>query len=112
MATHYIPRDVKGEGRILYIFTSKSLMTTGGGGIIGVILYFIFAKLLGLTLVGIILLAIFAFIGFAIGTFKIPQITGLQFTKNIAGDSLDEIIVRFFKFKMNRRIYTYTKEEK
>lgn len=112
MATHYIPRDVKGEGRILYIFTSKSLMTTGGGGVIGVILYFIFAKILGLTPVGIVLLALFALIGFAIGTFKIPQITGLQFTKNIAGDSVDEIIVRFFKFKMNRKIYTYTKEEK
>ncbi len=112
MATHYIPRDVKGEGRILYIFTNKSLITTGGGGLIGVILYFIFGKLLGFTALGIILLVIFALIGFAIGTFKIPQITGMQFTKNIAGDSIDEIIVRFFKFKMNRKIYTYTKEEK
>lgn len=112
MSTHYIPRDVKGEGRILYIFTNKSLMTTGGGGLIGVILYFIFAKWLGFTAVGIILLAFFALVGFVIGTFKIPQITGVQFTKNIAGDSIDEIIVRFFKFKMGRKIYTYTKEEK
>lgn len=112
MATHYIPRDVKGEGRILYIFSNKSLITTGCGGLIGVVLYFIFAKALGLTPLGIILLALFAFIGFAIGTFKIPQITGMPFTKNVAGDSIDEIIVRFFKFKMNRKIYTYTKEDK
>ena len=112
MSTHYIPRDVRGEGIILYIFSNKSLLTTGAGGLIGVILYFIFAKVLGLTAVGVVLLAIFAFIGFAIGTFKIPQITGLKFTKNIAGDSIDDIIVRYFKFKVNRKIYTYTKEEK
>lgn len=112
MATHYIPRDVKGEGRILLIFTNKSLMTTGAGGLIGVILYFLFSKLLGLNVLGIILLIIFALLGFAIGTFKIPRLTGVPFTKNIAGDSIDEVIYRYFKFKMNRKIYTYTKEEK
>ena len=43
MATHYIPRNVKGEGRILYIFTTKALITTAIGGGIGFLLYFIFS---------------------------------------------------------------------
>lgn len=111
MATHYIPREVKGEGRLLMIFTGKSIITTGIGGVVGAIFYFIFAILLGMKPLGIILCAVCALIGFIIGTFKIPQITGLNFTKNIAGDSIDDIIIRFFKFKMNRKLYSYTKEE-
>ena len=37
----------------------------------------------------------------------------IKFTKNVAGDSIDDIIVRYFKFRMNKKIYTYldTKEE-
>ena len=29
MGTYYVPRNYKGESRILYIFTTKSLITTG-----------------------------------------------------------------------------------
>ena len=58
MATHYIPRDVKGEGRLLYIFSTKSLITTAIGGAIGFVLFTIFGAL-GIKSVGIILLAIF-----------------------------------------------------
>lgn len=110
MATHYIPRNVKGEGRFLYVFTTKSLITTFAGGMVGLLLYYIF-KIIGLNVVGLILLGVFALLGYAAGTVKIPAITGLKFTKNIAGDSIDDIIVRFIKFKMNKKIYTYTKEE-
>ena len=53
MATHYIPRNVKGEGRILYIFTTKALITTAIGGGIGFLLYFIFS-IVGIKMVGII----------------------------------------------------------
>ena len=35
MGTYYIPRNVKGETRILYIFTVKSLITTAVGALIG-----------------------------------------------------------------------------
>lgn len=110
MGTHYIPRNVKGEGRILYIFSTKSLITTCIGGGIGIILYYIF-KAISLNVVGVILLGIFALLGFAVGTVKIPHITGIKFTKNVAGDSIDDIVVRYVKFKMNKKIYKYTKEE-
>ena len=116
MATHYIPRDVKGEGRLLYIFSTKSLITTAIGGTIGFILFYIFS-LLGVKVVGIILLAVFAVLGFLAGTLKIPAITGIKFTKNIAGDSIDDMIVRYIKFRLNKKTYSYvelsedTKEE-
>ena len=110
MATHYIPRNVKGEGRILYIFTTKALITTAIGGGIGFLLYFIFS-IVGIKMVGIILLIIFALLGFAVGTVKIPAVTGIKFTKNVAGDSIDDIIMRYAKFKVNKKIYVYTKEE-
>lgn len=112
MATHYIPRNVKGEGRILYIFSTKSLITTAIGAGVGFFLYFIM-KLIGLGTVGLILMAIFALLGFGCGTVKIPLIVGIPFTKNIAGDSIDDIVLRYIKFRMNKKIYTYieTKEE-
>ncbi len=110
MATHYIPRNVKGEGRILYIFSMKALITTAIGGGIGFLFFFIFSAI-GIKMVGIILLLIFALLGFAVGTVKIPTITGIKFTKNVAGDSIDDVIIRYIKLKMNKKIYTYTKEE-
>lgn len=111
MATHYIPRNVKGEGRILYIFSTKSLITTAIGGGIGFLFYFIF-KSVGLNSAGLIILAVFALLGFGVGAVKIPEIAGLKFTRNIAGDSIDEVVLRLIKFKLNKKVYTYTKEEK
>ena len=66
---------------------------------------------MGLKIVGIILLAIFALIGYAIGAFKIPTIAGIPVTKKIGGEPISEIIIRYVKFKKNRKMYTYTKEE-
>ena len=111
MGTYNIPRNLRGETRILVIFSVKSLITTAIGAAIGAIFLFIFS-LLGMQIVGIIIMAVFALIGFAVGAFKIPTVAGLPFTKKIGGESLDEIIRRYAKFKMSRKIYTYTKEEK
>ena len=111
MGTYNIPRNLRGESRILYIFSVKSLITTAIGGGIGLLFYAIFS-LIGIGTVGIIIAAIFAFIGFAIGTFKIPTISGLVFTKRVGGESIDQILLRYIKFKKNRKIYVYTKEEK
>ena len=110
MSTHYIPKNLKGNTRILIIFTTKSLITTAIFAAIGGILFILF-KALSLTALGIILLIVFALLGYAIGTIKIPKINGLPFTKNIEGDSVDEIIIRYAKFKASRKVYSYTKEE-
>lgn len=108
MGTYYIPRNYKGETRLLYIFSIKSLITTALGAIVGFLFYLIFS-MVGLKTVGLIILAVFAVIGYAIGAFKIPTIVGLPVTKKIGGESISEIIIRYFKFKKNRKIYTYVK---
>lgn len=111
MGTYYIPRNLRGESRILYIFTVKSLITTVLGGLFGAIFLFIFS-MLGMKLVGIIITAIFALIGFGIGAIKIPTLGGIPITKKIGGEPLSEIILRWIKFKKNKKMYVYTKEEK
>ena len=42
------------------------------------------------------------------GAIKIPTIAGIAVTKKVGGESLDEIITRYIKFKSKRRIYSYT----
>ena len=93
------------------IFSTKSLIYTGIGGIVGVPFYFIFS-ILNLWVVGIISLAICALLGFVIGTFKVPSISALKFTKKVGGENIDDVIKRAFMFKRKRKkIYLYTKEE-
>ncbi len=111
MGTYYIPRNYKGETRILYIFTVKSLITTAIGALVGSIFFFIFSAM-AMKMVGIILMALFALIGWAVGALKIPTIVAIPITKKIGGEPLGEIIMRYIKFKKSRKIYTYTKEDK
>ena len=111
MGTYNLPRNVKGEGRILFIFSTKSLITTCIGGAIGLLFYFIF-NILGLTMVGIVITLIFALIGYAIGMFKVPDTNGLEITRKTGGENIDDVIIRYIKFKKNnKKLYVYTKEE-
>ncbi len=111
MGTYYIPRNYRGESRILYIFTVKSLITTAIAAGVGSVFLFIF-RALGMTMVGTIIMGIFALIGYAVGAVKIPTIVGIPITKKVGGEPLGEIILRYIKFKKKRKIYTYTKEER
>ena len=111
MGTYYIPRNYKGESRILYIFTVKSLITTAIGAGVGA-LFFVLFSAIGMKLPGIIAMALCAVIGWVIGALKIPTIVAIPITKKIGGEPIGEIIFRYIKFKRNRKIYTYTKEEK
>lgn len=111
MGTYLIPRDLKGEGRILTIFSYKALIYTVVGLIVGFVFYFIF-NLIKLSTVGIIIMCIFALIGFCIGTFKMPNTKSFEITKKTGGEKIDEIIIRLIKFKMKKnRIYIYDKKE-
>lgn len=111
MGTYNLPRNVKGEGRILFVFTGKSMIYTAVGGGFGLIFYFIFS-LFNLNMVGLILVAFFALIGFAIGTFKMPDIAKFKFSQKTGGENLDDVIKRAIKFKTKgKKIYIY-KEDK
>ena len=73
MGTYNLPRNVKGEGRILFIFTPKSMIYTVIGVAIGLIFYAIFA-ILKLKMVGVIFVVLFALIGYAIAMLKVPSL--------------------------------------
>ena len=107
MGTYNLPRNVKGEGRILFVFTGKSFIYAIVGGGIGLIFYGIFS-LVELNIVGIVITALLALVGFAIGTLKMPEISGLNFTKKVGGENLDDIIKRAIMFKTKgSKIYVY-----
>lgn len=111
MGTYNIPRNVKGEGRILFVFSGKSMIYTVIGGVVGLPFYFILSALNN-KLAGVIAIGIFALIGFLIGTFKVPEIGILKFTKKVGGEGIDDIILRAIKFnRSGKKIYLYTKEE-
>ena len=100
MGTYNIPRNVKGEGRILFVFSIKALIYSIIGLVLGLPFYWIFSAL-GITVVGIVIMVILALIGFVIGT------------KKVGGEAIDDVIKRYFMFrKKGNKIYVYTKEEK
>ena len=108
MKTYEIPRNYKGESRILYIFSTKAIIYTAAGLGIGLIFYFIL-KLIGLTMIGIIIAVIFGVIGFSIATFKVPDIKNFEFTRKTSGENIDNVIKRWITFKKNKRkIYVYS----
>lgn len=112
MGTYNIPRNVKGEGRILYVFSTKALIYTFVGLCVGLVFNFIF-KLIGLSTVGIILLVVCGVLGFVIATFKVPDTTAFEITKKTGGENIDDVIRRAIKFKMeHNKIYLYTIDSK
>lgn len=110
MGTYNLPRNVKGEGRILFVFTGKSLIYTVVAGGIGLIFYFLFSAF-NLHMVGIGITALFALIGFMVGTFKVPNLPKFEFTKKTGGENIDDIIKRAIKFRTKgKKIYIYKEE--
>ncbi len=111
MGTYNLPRNVKGEGRILYIFSTKALIYTAVGIGLGLLLYFLFS-LVGLGIIGIVSIGGFGLIGFSIGTFKIPDTNTFEITRKTGGENIDDVIKRAVKFKMQKnKIYIYQREE-
>ena len=110
MGTYNLPRNVKGEGRILFVFSTKALIYTAIGAAIGLPFYMRFSAI-SLGIVGIICICLFGIIGFAIGTFKMPDTNSFEITKKTGGENIDDVIKRWFKFKMQKnKIYVYQKE--
>ena len=111
MGTYNLPRNVKGEGRILFVFSTKALIYTAIGAVVGLIFYFIFS-LFNFTIGGLIAIGVFGLIGFIIGTFKMPDSTAFEITKKTGGENIDDVIKRAIKFKMQKnRIYVYEEDK-
>ena len=107
---YQIPRNVKGEGRILFIFSTKALIYTSIGAGIGIGLSWILGTIGVTGILKYIFLILFALIGFGIGTLKVPDITTVEFKRKTGGENLDDVIKRWlkFKFRSNNKIYVYT----
>lgn len=106
-----IPRNYKGEDKILFIFSRKAFAYTAGAGLIGVLIRFLFVSL-NLNLIGNIIVVVLALLGFAVGTFKIPDSSRFQFTSKLGGEGIDEVVLRYIRFKRKKnRIYVYKEEE-
>ena len=110
MGTNMIPRNTKGEGRILFIFSTKALIYTAVGGGIGLPFHYIF-KAMKMSTVGTVIAVLFALIGYSIGTFKIPDSNGFKVTRLVGGENIDDIILRYIKFKRKKNKIYITKEE-
>ena len=112
MGTYNLPRNVKGEGRILFIFSTKSLIYTLIGAAVGLVFYLMFS-LISLNMVGIVIVLALGLIGFSIGTFKMPETNAFEITKKTGGENIDDVIRRAIKFKMNKnKIYIYKESSK
>ena len=110
MGSYMIPRYTKGEGKILFIFSTKALIYTVVGGGIGLLIRYLLS-FIGLGIIGIILMIILALIGFAIATFKVPNTESFKFTRLVGGENIDDIILRYIKFKKKKNKIYITKEE-
>lgn len=115
-----IPRNTKGEGRFFYIFSTKALIVTIIFGIFGImvaLLVYAFLLIGGVrtstALVSLIGAVIFGAVGFIVSSFKIPDSNNFELTRKAGGEYIDQIILRFIKFKLRKnKIYTFFTEEK
>ena len=109
--TYTIPRNTKGEGRILMIFSKKSFLWTIASAAIGLILgYFPIGVILGHSFAGIVVTLIFGLIGFGISTLKVPESNNFEIFRKTGGENIDEILIRAIKFKRRgNKIYLYYK---
>lgn len=120
MGMYEIPRNTKGEGRILYIFSTKALIYTVAGILLGIVFRWLL-NLIGsvatfaagvLNGIGIAFIILFALIGFALGTFKVPQMDKFEITRKAAGINLDTVVKEYIKFHFKKdKYYTYNTKD-
>ena len=106
--SYFVPRSVKGESRILYIFTIKSFVTTVVFGLVGAAIWYFGDMRFGMGLIpGLIATGIFGAIGFAFGAAKIPDVPMMGRFRKAGGEYLSDIAFRFLFFKKKKKIYIY-----
>lgn len=105
MGTHLIPRsDVKGQDRFFIIFSVPGLIGTIIGLFLGYPFYALFSAI-GATPIGFVIIGVLGLTGFTIGQVKVPDTNTFPLFKKIGGEYIRDIVMRFIKFKKNRRKY-------
>lgn len=106
--SYMIPRNTKGEGKILMIFSRKSFLWTLGFATTGLFTIYPICAVLGYSFVGLIGTLILAVIGFIISSCKMPNSQNFEIFRKTGGEDMDEILLRLLKFKKRgKRIYLY-----
>lgn len=68
-------------------------------------------KILGAQYVGFAIIGILGLIGFICGTFKIPDSGAFKVTRLVGGENIDDVVLRYIKFKRKKNRIYITKEE-
>lgn len=108
MGTHLIPRsNVKGQDRFFIVFSIPGLIGTIIGLIPGWFIYSIIksANHNQTSIPGLVVAALFGFIGFIIGQGKIPDTGNLPIIKKVGGLYVRDVITSFFNFRANKKKY-------
>ena len=97
--SYYVPRSVKGESRILYVFTIKTFAVTLAFGLVGVLIFFLIKSFVELGIIaGLIIIGVFAAIGFAISSLTIPDIPAMGPLRKAGGENIGSMLVRLLFF--------------
>ena len=105
---YMIPRNTKGEGKILMVFSRKSFLWTIGFVGAALVTIYPICSILGVTLLGWVFILIFGLIGFIISSCKMPNSQNFEIFRKTGGEDLDEILIRLLKFKKKgKRVYLY-----
>ena len=106
--SYMIPRDTKGEGKILMIFSRKSFIGTIIAAGIALITIYPICLLFGAKLIGIVFVLLFGLIGFVITSMKMPNSSNFEILRKTGGEDIDEILLRLIKFKKRgKTVYSY-----
>ena len=108
--SYVVPRNVKGESRLLYIFTIKSFIATLAFGLSGLGIWFLIQTLAGFTssiFVTIAVVAVLAGIGYALATVKIPDIPMMGALRKAGGENIGAMLIRLVTFRKKKKIYVY-----
>ena len=108
-SSFYVPRSVKGESRILYIFTIKSFIVTLIFGLVGAGIWFLLTSFnINVELVpGLIIVGIFGGIGYALATVIIPDVPFMGPLRKAGGENIGAMILRLISFRGRKKIYLY-----
>lgn len=106
--TYGVPRSAKGESRILYIFTIKSLAITLVFGAVGWLITSGIEMIVSLSLIlKIIIIGLFGGIGFVVGAANIPDNPIMGPLQKAGGEQILDILIRLVTFKGKKKIYIY-----
>lgn len=106
--SYFVPRSVKGESRLLVIFSIKSFVFTAIFGLIGGGIWYLGSNLFGMKMIsGLVITGIFGGLGYIIGAAKIPDSPIMGVFQKAGGEYLSDILLRFITFRNRKKIYIY-----